>query len=423
MEPRRRGYQWAVPVLVVLALVASACSGGDSSPEPTPDSGGDAGDGTEAVAAILEIVDPTGESLLPCGETSDLAAVVAYVDTSDRRPGRNAERMAALIGDYNRRCGSAIEVDEYTSDAVGGDCQVIADTDPTVVIITAATPEDLACFAEAGVALWSEAGVPTSTMVGDATVLSTDLPTDRAAAAAVALMAAEGLLEARTASVLHSTEAHATAVAEDGYLAAFASHDTEATAFEVDDCSEVDAAAWEAQIVVTIVAAECQRELAEAAISAGAEPLWVVSDLFSTLVDDSDVDFTQVAPVFDVALAYSAAPATGGGWPLVLDPHARDAACNTFLDSLLGTTTTYPSVDFSEGARLCTTAAALVGIVGPDAIGDSLASAEAVNYPRGQAGRLTPEAPWVGPDQLFALEWSADCTCWTQVGGPLVASP
>lgn len=182
--------------------------------------------------------------------------------------------------------------------------------------------------------------------------------------------------------------------------------------------------------MITVVPAACQLELARAATSAGASPQWVVFDYWASIADDADVDvdFASVAPIFDVALGYSGSPAIGAVWPRVVDPHARDAACVTYLDDLLGTSSAYPSVSWHEAARFCSTAHALLQLLvvaGPGATTDdlagALASVDTVPYPRGQIGGFAQGKDWVGPAQLFSLEWSADCDCWTHVAGPLRA--
>lgn len=419
-------------IFSTVALVAAACSGGDASDsegldqtDGVVDGGGSADTATTAIDALLELVDPTGDSLFACSADGGSDALVVYLQAD--ATGLNAERMRAVVGDYNRRCSTTIDVDLALIGDGQSACGELVDAAATITVSDRPSLSTVECFADSGVPLWSEAGIASLTLDGaEGLLVTTDAPPDLIAQLQVRLLDAEQLLGGRSASVVYIDTPEAALIARDGFVAGLEGAGVVVSEVVVDPgCDPAAAqAAWTSAIVITVVPPECQLELAQAATSAGASPQWVVFDYRASIADD--VDFGSVAPIFDVALGYSASPAIGVGWPRVIDPHARDAACVTYLDDLLGTSTTYPSVSWHEAARFCSTAHALLQLLvaaGPgattDDLVDALASVDTVPYPRGQVGGFAPGKDWVGPAQLFSLEWSADCDCWTHVAGPL----
>lgn len=413
-------------------MLGSACSGDDGADEPDGEDGtdeqvNDPVDGTTAVEATLEIVEPSGDALLGCvdgGATAD--ATVVHVEITDAlasEPGLTSLRFATLVGDHNRRCGTDVEV-VSSAFAASDDCGEVTERAPTLAVVSGNAPAFVACLADAGVAVWSEAGVPADFREGGAVVLSTAMPPEVEAELTVGLLESEGLLVDADAAVI-TAEGRTSAAAGAGFVAGLEAAEVVVDTATIDgDCAGADDDVLAASVVVTVAPAACQLALAQQAVAAGATPLWVVFDVGDAVADDAGVDLGAVEQVMDVALAYSAMPATGAGWPLGLDPTARDGACVAFLDELTGATTTYPDRSWLEAARLCTTAAGVLALIGASEPGADLTGAvDAVTdiaFPRGQLGSLSVDEPWLGPAQLFALEWSRDCGCWTHVAGPLV---
>jgi hypothetical protein len=431
----RRRHRLAI-ILSTLALVAAACSGGDASDsggsdetDGVVDDGGSLDTTTTSIDALLELVDPTGDSLFACSTGAGSDASVAYLQAD--ATGLNAEWMRAVVGEYNRRCGTTIDVDLALIGSGQPGCDELVDAAATITVSDHPSPSTVECFADSGLPLWSEAGIGSVTLdEAEGFLVTTDAPPDLMAQLQVRLLDAEQLLGSRATSIVYLDTPEAALIARDGFAAGLEDAGVVVSEVAVDaTCNSAAAqAAWTSAIVITVVPAACHLELARAATSAGASPQWVVFDYRASIADDADVDFASVAPIFDVALAYSASPVIGAGWPRVADPHARDAAGVAYLDDLLGTSTAYPSVSWHEAARFCSTAHALLQLLvvaGPgattDDLADALASVDSVPYPRGQIGGFAPGKDWVGPAQLFSLEWSADCDCWTHVAGPLRA--
>lgn len=436
---RRTSPQRLVALLLVLTMVVVSCSdGGDNEAADGEDTGADssaevdgsAGEGAISVDASLELVDPTGEALFPCSEVAG-APTIAYVDTGRSEPGRNADRMRAVVGDHNRRCGTAVELVPFVADAADpAGCEPVLAADPVLTVVSHPRAPVVGCFVEAGAPVWVEGAIPTS-LAAEGTVLGTEAPSDTTAVLQVRLLAGEGLVDGRAVSVVHDGTAEAEPVASAGFAPALEEAGATVTTIDVGPGCDAGRAvdAWADAVVVTVVPAPCLLTLADAALAAGATPQWIVADHERAISDDNGVALDGVERTMDVALAYSASPAIGAGWPRVLDPHARDAACTTYLDDLLGTETLHPSSSWHDGARLCSTAYALFRLLaaaGPDpdagALIAALAEVDDVPFPHGQTGGFAADKAWVGPAQLFALEWSADCGCWTHVGGPLAAA-
>ncbi len=415
-------------IFAALVVLAAACSGGGSADPPVePAAGSVSTPAPEADqqarapgAGIVTIpLEFDQADLLACsiGALPSSQLVVAYAEAAPDVLGPNADRFRVLVDDYLDRCGGDIEVRTFNLANVDA-CDQIAQLGPALTVTDAASAPDATCIAErSGAPLWHEAGLTTALVdrLGT-TVVSTDVSPDVGSAGVVTLVRDEGLLEGRSIAVVHASDESSAAVATDGLAASLP--DAELLVVDVGGCG---VGAPDAEVVFTVVSPACLSELVAAT---SGSPLWVIIASDEMLADSSAAVLETVNEELDGALAYAVMPVNGGGWPRVLGPNPRDKACNQRLDFLLGTSTPYPSISWSAGARLCATTHAVLQALGaagdtPDALAGALTSITDVPLPRDLVGATTPDEPWLAGAEMFSLEWSSDCVCWNFVAGPL----